>query len=263
MSYAIDTHCHLSFIPKADRKGVVERALKANVKKMITVACNLEEIGLNLPIADEYDFIYTTAGVHPTECGEQIDKDLEKVFHYAKNEPKVVAIGEIGLDYYHDKFPHDLQMAYMAGQLNIAKELGLPAILHSRAGKFAGENATVFPDMADVLKRAGCSKAVMHCFSGSQSEADLFLEMGLMLSFTGIITYDRNEELRKIINKMPLERIMIETDAPFLPPKKHKGKKNEPAFVTEVAKTIAEVKEMKVGEVLEFTTENAERFFGI
>ncbi len=263
MSYAIDTHCHLSFVPKSARKAVVERALQANVKKMITVACNLEEIGLNLPIADGYDFIYTTAGVHPTECGQDMDSDLKKVYQYAQSEPKVVAIGEIGLDYYHDRFPHDLQMAYMAGQLNIAKELGLPAILHSRAGKFAGENASVFPDMAEVISKAGYTKAVMHCFSGSQAEADQFLEMGLMLSFTGIITYERNEGLRQIIKNMPLERLMIETDSPFLSPKKHKGKKNEPAYVMEVAETIADVKNMKVEEVLEFTTSNAEQFFGI
>lgn len=263
MPYAIDTHCHLSQLHRNDRKSVIESAQIAGVKKMITVACTADEIGQCLPLADEYDFIWTTAGIHPTECGEHLDKDLKQIYQYAKTEPKVVAIGEIGLDYYHDRFPHDLQKAYLTGQLNIAKELKKPAILHSRAGKFAGDNAAIFPDMAEVLKMSHYTNAVMHCFSGNQKEADLFLEMGLMLSFTGIITYERNQELRDIIKIMPLERLMIETDSPFLPPLKHRGESNEPAFVIDVAEKIADVRGMELDDVLRATTENAERFFGI
>lgn len=263
MSYAIDTHCHLSFIQQRSRKAVIERALKANVRKLITVACNLEEVGKCLPMTDEYDFIWTTAGIHPTECGVDVERDLERVYEYAKNEKKVVAIGEIGLDYYHDRFPHEVQMAYFLGQLNIAKQLKKPAVIHCRAGKFAGENFAVFPDMIKALEKAKFSNGVMHCFSGTSKEAKIFLDMGMMISFTGIITYERNQELRDIIKMMPKDRIMIETDSPFLPPKKYKGKKNEPAFVIEVAKTIADVWGKDVEEVLRVTTKNAERFFGI
>lgn len=263
MNYAIDTHCHLSFLPKRDRLKVIERALKANVRKMVTVACNLEQVGECLPLTDQYDFVWTTAGIHPTDLTDNLEWDLERVYEYAKNEKKIVAIGEIGLDYYHDRFPHEDQIAFLVGQLNIANQLKKPAILHCRAGKFAGENSTVFPDMIKVLKETKTKNAVMHCFSGSYDEAFQFLDLGLMLSFTGIITYERNEDLRRIIKDMPLDRMMIETDSPFLPPKKHKGKKNEPAFVIEVAKTIADVRGMDVDEVLEVTTKNAKKFFGI
>ncbi len=263
MSYAIDTHCHLNFVPQKMQAKVIDRALKASVRKLITVACNLEHVGECLPLADQYDFIWTTAGIHPTDLGENIERDLEQVFKYAKNEEKVVGIGEIGLDYYHDKFPHEDQMAYLIGQLNIAKQLKKPAILHCRAGKFAGENSKVFPDMLKALKEVKFTNGVMHCFSGSYKEAFEFLDLGLMISFTGIVTYERNEELRRIIKDMPLNRMMIETDSPFLPPKKYKGKKNEPAFVIEVAKTIADVRGMDVDEVLDITTKNAEKFFNI
>ena len=263
MDYAIDTHCHLTAIDKREIKAVIERAVKAKVKKLISVACNLEEMGQCLPLADEYDFIWTSAGIHPTELGENIEQDLEKVYKYAENEKKVVAIGEIGLDYYHDRFPHELQMAYLAGQFNIANKLKKPAIIHSRAGKFAGENSSVFPDMIRVMKESDLKKGVMHCYSGTLKEAKVFLDMGLMISFTGIITYERNQELRDIIKMMPMKRMMIETDSPFLPPKNHKGEQNEPAFVIEVAKTIAEVRGMEVDEVLNITSRNAEGFFGI
>ncbi len=263
MSYAIDTHCHLSFLPQRTRSGVIRRALSADVQKLITVACNLEQVGECLPLTDKYDFIWTTAGIHPTDLGNNIERDLEQVYEYAKNEEKIVGIGEIGLDYYHDRFPHKDQMAYLIGQLNISKQLKKPAILHCRAGKFAGENSTVFPDMLKALKQTKCTNAVMHCFSGSYEEAFRFLELGLMISFTGIITYKRNEELRRVIKDMPISRLMIETDAPFLPPKEYKGKKNEPAYVIEVVKTIARVRKMEADEVLEITTKNAERFFGI
>jgi len=263
MPYAIDTHCHLNFVPKPMQDKVIERALKANVRKLITIACNLEQVGECLPLTDQYDFIWTTAGIHPTDLTDNLERDLEQIYEYAKNEEKVVGIGEIGLDYYHDRFPHHDQIAFLTGQLNIANQLKKPAILHCRAGKFAGENSEVFPDMLRVLKATKTKNAVMHCFSGNYDEAMQFLDLGLMISFTGIITYERNEELRRIIKDMPLDRMMIETDSPFLPPKKYKGKKNEPAYVIEVAKTIAEVRGMDIDEVLEITTKNAEGFFGI
>lgn len=263
MSYAIDTHCHLDFIPKAKRAGVIQRALKNNVRKLITVTCNLEQAGEALPLTDQYDFIWTTIGIHPTDLTDNPGRDLQRVYEYARRESKIVAIGEIGLDYYHDRFPRDQQMAFLAGQLAIANQLGKPAILHCRAGKFAGENSAVFPDMLAVIQKTKTTNAVMHCFSGTYAEAARFLDMGLMLSFTGIITYERNEELRRIIKDMPMDRLMIETDAPFLPPKKYKGRQNEPAFVVEVARAIAEVRKMPLDKVLNFTTANAERFFGV
>lgn len=261
--YAIDTHCHLTFIPPQTQKAVIDRAVKSGVKKMITVACNAEEIKKCLFVAKQYEFIWATAGIHPTDLEGGIEFNLKQVYEYAKNEPKIVAIGEIGLDYYHDRFPRDLQMEYLSRQLSIAQKLNKPAIIHSRAGKFAGENSFVFPDMVKALKKANFTNGVMHCFSGTKKEAEVFLEMGFMISFTGIITYERNQELRDIIKVIPIEKLMIETDSPFLPPLKYKGQKNEPAFVLEVAKTIADVRGLSIDEVLEVTSGNAERFFGI
>ncbi len=262
MSYAIDTHCHLTFLPPNIQRAVIDRAQKAGVKKMITVACNLEEVEKCRFLIDKYDFIYGTAGIHPTDLGNDIESDLKKVYEYAQDD-HIVAIGEVGLDYYHDRFPHDLQIKYLSRQLEITKELNKPAIIHCRAGKFAGQNSSVFPDIIDVFKRSNFSNGVMHCYSGTLKEAEVFLEMGLMISFTGIITYERNQELRDVIKMMPIEKLMIETDSPFLPPMNHRGEKNEPAFVIEVAKTIAEVRDLSVDEVLEVTSGNAERFFNI
>lgn len=250
-------------MPENVRKDVIQRAKKARVKKLINVACNLEQIGQCLPLTDEYDFIYTTAGIHPTDLTDTIEQTLERVYEYAKNEEKVVAIGEIGLDYYHDKFPHDLQAAFLVGQLNIAKQLNLPAILHCRAGKNPGENESAFVDLINILEKLQFTNGVAHCFSGNAIEAEKLIDLGLMLSFTGIITYPNNEELREIVKNTPLDRIMIETDSPYLPPQAHRDKPNEPAFVIEIAKEIATIKNVPLKEVMTMTSQNAERFFRI
>ncbi|MFH1012468.1 MAG: TatD family hydrolase [Candidatus Peregrinibacteria bacterium] len=260
--YLIDSHAHLSLTSKADLPGVIERAQKAGIKKIVNVACSLEEVGKCLPVSDAYDFIWTTAGIQPTELTENLERDLEQIYTYAKNEEKIVGIGEIGLDYYHDKFPPDLQAAFLVGQLHIARDLGLPAILHCRAGKNPGENESAFVDLIKILTKLNFKNAVVHCFSGNAVEAEKLLDMGLMLSFTGIITYPQNETMREIIKSTPLDRMMIETDSPFLPPTGYK-EPCEPAYVTEVAKKIAEAKGVDISEVIRMTTANAERFFGI
>lgn len=259
----IDTHAHLQLRERAERGELIERAKKAGVSKIVNVACTLREMGDCLALADEHETIWTTVGIHPTELSENIEQDLERVAEYARREKKVVAIGEIGLDYYHDLFSHDLQKAFLVGQLNIAQSLRLPAILHCRAGKNPGENEAAFLDLIEILEKLRFARGVAHCFSGNAIEAEKLLDLGLLLSFTGVITYPKNEELREIVKKTPLDRILIETDSPFLPPSAHRGQKNEPAFVVEVAKTIAEVKGVALAEVDQMTTQNAERFFGI
>lgn len=259
----IDTHGHVHLIAKGDRQGAIARAQKAGVTKIISPACNVEQIGQMLPLCDAHPGLYTTAGIHPTELTDDLTGDLEKVRAYAKNEAKVVAIGEIGLDYYHDRSDHDKQAAFLSGQLRIARELNLPAILHCRAGKNPGENEAAFGDLIAILTRLNCTNAVAHCFSGNAVEAEKLLDMGLMLSFTGIVTYPGNESLRSILRETPLDRIMIETDSPYLTPEAHRGKRNEPAYVAEVAKIIAAVKGVDFAEVARVTTANAERFFGI
>ena len=259
--YLIDTHCHLSHFKKERLPSVIKRAEKANVKKMITVACKLEEIGECIAMADENENIWATAGIHPTELHEDIEKNLERVFEYAKHEKKVVAIGEIGLDYYHDRAPHDLQAAYFIGQLNISKQLGKPAIIHCRGGKNPGENEQAFIDMIKILEQVNFKNGVVHCFSGNRVEAEKLLDLGLMVSFTGIITYPGNEELREVISDMPLNSIMLETDSPYIAVEGKREKGGEPAYVFDIAKKIAEIKDVPLDEVIRITTENAERFF--
>jgi TatD DNase family protein len=262
--YLIDTHCHLSHYKKADLKPVIERALtpfdvghakKANVKKMITVACTLEETADCLAIADEYGNIWATAGIHPTQLTDNIEADLERIFEYAKNEEKIVAIGETGLDYYHDRAEHNLQAVYFIGQLNIADQLGKPAIIHCRGGKNPGENEQAFIDMIKILDDEKFSNGVMHCFSGNKVEADKILDLGLMISFTGIITRPENEELREVVKNIPLNKMMLETDAPYI--------SKEPSDTANIAKAVAGIKGVDINEVIRITTDNAERFFGI
>jgi TatD DNase family protein len=253
--HLIDTHCHLSHFKKADLKSVIERAQTAGVQKIVTVACAIEEIGDCLAITDEHENILATAGIHPTNLTEDIETNLERVFEYAKNEKKIVAIGEIGLDYYHGRAEHSLQAAYFIGQLNIADQLGKPAIIHCRGGKNPGENEQAFMDMIRILAEKEFRNGVVHCFSGNKVEAEKLLDLGLMISFTDIISYEQNEELREVIKNTPLDRIMLETDSPYI--------SKEPADVARIARKIAEIKDVAAEEVTRITTENAERFFGV
>jgi len=253
--HLIDTHAHLSHYKKADRKSVIERAKKAGVRKIITVACTLEETADCLAIADEYESVWATAGIHPTQLMDDIEEKLERVFEYAKNEEKIVAIGETGLDYYHDRAEHDQQAAYFIGQLNIADQLGKPAIIHCRGGKHPGENEQAFIDVIQILERERFKNGVMHCFSGNKVEADKILDLGLMISFTSIITRPGNEELREVVKDIPLNKMMLETDAPYI--------SKEPSDIANIAKAVAQIKGVPLGEVVRITTENAERFFGV
>ena len=253
--YLIDTHCHLSHFKKDDLRAVVKRAEKSGIKKIITVACTLEETADCLAIADEYKNVWTTAGIHPTQLSDNIELDLERVFEYAKKENKIVAIGETGLDYYHDKAEHDLQAAYFVGQLNISRQTGKPAIIHCRGGKHPGENEQAFIDMIRILEEERFKNGVMHCFSGNKVEADKILDIGLMISFTGIITRLENEELREVVKNIPLNKMMLETDAPYI--------SKEPADIANIAKAVAGIKGVALDEVVQITTKNAERFFGV
>lgn len=258
----IDSHCHISHFPNTKQKGVIDRAKKAGIQKFINVACSLKELGPHLKLAKQYDFIWSTAGLHPTSLPQDREGSLSIVRKYATEE-KVVAIGEIGLDYYHNKFPHDMQEDFFVAQLNIAKTFGLPAIIHLRSSKNPGENEAVFVDALRILEREEFTNGVAHCFSGNLIEAEKLLDLGLMISFTGIITYQRNEELREVVKMAPLDRIMLETDSPYLTVERNQGKPGEPKDIVEIAETVAKVKGVPFEEVARMTTANAERFFTI
>ncbi len=261
--HLIDTHGHVSHFPKEQQADVLRRARAAGVKKIINVACTLDQIPVHLELAKRDENIWASAGVHPTSLTDDLEGAMNTIRDTAKNEPKIVAIGEIGLDYYHDKFPHDMQDQWLTRQLAIASELRKPAIIHCRAGKNPGENGSAFADLIRILKRERFSHAVVHCFSGTTKEAMALLDLGLMISFTGVLTYAPNQALRETTKLIPLDRIMLETDAPYLTVQSKRGQAGEPAFLPELAQVLAEIKGVSPKEVAEVTTANAERFFGV
>ena len=261
--YLIDTHAHISHFPKEKQEDVLDRAEAAGVKKLINVACDLDQIDPHLELAKANKNIWSSAGIHPTSLKEEMEVTLKKVYESAKNEEKIVAIGEIGLDYYHDKFPHDVQDKWLTAQLKIAKQLDLPAIIHCRAGKNPGENGSAFVDLAKILEREQFSNAVIHCFSGTEAEAQKMLDLGCMISFTGIITYLSNQKLRDVVRMVPLEKIMLETDCPYLTIEGKRGQSGEPAFMKKIAKCVAEIKGLSKDVVIDQIRKNTEDFFKI
>jgi TatD DNase family protein len=261
--YLIDTHCHLHLMKPEESAAALAALADAGVKKLVNVACSLGEFEGCEALARAHDFIWTTAGIHPTELGTDLKEDLNRVREFAKGNSKVVAIGEIGLDYFHQPYDKQKQTDYFLGQLEIARELNLPVILHCRSGKNAGENSESYGDLIALLKRANFFNVISHCFSGNEAEAATLVEMGAMISFAGIVTYPQAEVLRRTIKTTPLEKILIETDSPFLTPQAYRGKRNQPAYVLEAAKVIAEVKGLSLDEVKRVTSENAEKIFKI
>lgn len=261
--YLIDTHAHISHFPLDQQEDVLKRARKAGVKKLINVACDLDQIEPHLEFANAHENVWSSAGVHPTSLGHDLEQAMQSIYEVAKREKKIVAIGEIGLDYYHDKFEHGVQDKWLTRQLDIARQLNLPAIIHCRAGKNPGENESAFIDLIHILERERFNNAVIHCFSGNKVEAEKLLDLGLMLSFTGIVTYNQNESLREVVQATPLDRIMLETDCPYLTIEGKRGQAGEPAFMVEIAKTISTVKGLKEAEVMDQIRKNTEIFFNI
>ena len=255
MSYSfIDTHAHLDFSQfENDLNNVLNNAKKNKVEKIINIGCNLERSQKTLDLANKFENIWAAVGVHPSDVKDCDNSVLKEIYELAKAQ-KVVAVGEVGLDYFHPDYDKEKQKEVFIAQIKIAQELNKPLVVHTReAGK----------DVLEILNKEKHDKVVIHCFSENQEFAEEALKRGYMLSFTGIITYSKADEIRQVVAKTSLERIMIETDCPFLAPQKYRGNRNEPAYVVEVAKKIAEIKEIGLDEVAKVTTENAESFFRI
>lgn len=266
----IDTHAHLDFKEfDKDREEVIKRAKEGGVEKIINVGCNLERSRAALELAYQHENIYSAVGVHPHDVKNyelQITKqELEKL---AKNR-KVVAIGECGLDYYRlekKSFSISLeeekktQKEFFKAQIEIAKKLNLPLIIHCR---------DAFADLLEIIQNTkykilNTKPGVTHCFSGNLEIANEFLKLGFLVSFTGSITYAKPQaEILKVVKETPLEKIMVETDCPYLAPVPHRGERNEPLYVKYIAQKIAEVKGIKIKEVEKITTENAIKLFNL
>lgn len=254
----VDTHCHLDFDSLAeDVDEVVERAASAGVTRIIVPSIDLDNVPTVLALADRFPGVYAAVGVHPNSAAGWRDEWLDQLRELARH-PKVVAIGEIGLDYYWDKVPPETQYAALAGQLDLAAELFLPVIIHNR------EASVDVIDMLAASRLNGRERpGVLHSFSGDWATAEAAQAMGFYLGFTGPLTYKKADDLRAIAVRMPLDRILIETDAPFLAPHPYRGKRNEPAYVRLVAERLAEVRGLSLPEIAAATTENALRLFGL
>ena len=253
----IDTHAHLTFPEyKIDLPEVIERAKKANVEAIVNIALDDEALKTSLKIAEEYPgYVYNAYGLHPHDASDWTDEIITRTKALAKDK-KIVAIGEMGLDYHYKLSPLEKQKEVFRKLLQLAQELDLPAVIHSREAS---------KDMLTILhqENQGKLKGVLHCFSGDMELGKQALDMGLLISFTGTITFKKAEQVRAAAKEIPLDRIMIETDCPFLAPQTFRGKRNEPAYVVKVAEQMAEVKGLSLEDVAIQTTQTAKDFFKI
>ncbi len=251
-----DTHAHLDDRQfDGDREAVIEKIKNNGVAHVIEVGSDVKSSETAVRIANGHDFIYCAAGIHPEAADDVSDADFEKIKELALENPKVKAIGEIGIDYHYDDCaPREKQTACFERQLDLAAELGLPAIIHDRESK---------GDVLKILKEKKVSNAVMHCFSGSAETAKVLVKMGLMISFTGVITFKNARKAVEALKVIPFDRLMIETDSPYMAPEPHRGKRNDSSYVRHIAEKMAEIKGVSFEKLCEITYENAMRFFNI
>ena len=252
----VDTHAHL--IDKAfepDRQGVVERAIEEGVHYIISMGTCLESSRRTVDLAASYAGVYAAVGVHPSDVNGVNERTIKDIARLTA-EPKVVAVGEIGLDYYREGAPRKSQRRWFREQIRLAVDVGKPIIVHCRDSA---------DDIYEILEEEKAWRAggVIHCFTGDDEQARKFLGIDFHLGAGGAITFSRSEELREVFERVPVERVLLETDSPYLAPPPHRGKRNEPAYVARVAETLAELHGMTTEEVTRLTTENVRRLFGV
>lgn len=264
----IDTHCHLWFSDfKGDVPAVIERAKSVGVHTLICVGCDEESSRKSVEIAGQHEHVYAAVGAHPTEGAGSLEWLKKMILEMKWTKKRVVAIGETGLDYYHKPFDRDLQMKMFQEQCLMAQEFDLPVIVHFRSSKeskdFSKSLTSAEQDCLSVLDAVGIKRVLFHCFSGDRTMVDEVLKRGFFISFSGVLTFPRATELREVAKMCPLDRMVVETDSPFLSPESKRGKRNEPAFVVEVAKTIAELKALPYETLEQQLDQNAQMFFSL
>ncbi|MPZ59477.1 MAG: YchF/TatD family DNA exonuclease [Rhizobiales bacterium] len=251
----IDSHCHLDFPDFAgDLDGVVGRAQAAGVTHIVSISTRVRRHAGLLAIAERYPSVFCSVGTHPHHAHEELDIGADALIA-ATAHPKVVAIGEAGLDYFYDNSPRDAQELGFRAHIAAARSTGLPLVIHCRDAD---------DDMARILEEEsakGAFTAVLHCFTGGRDLAMRATALGLSISFTGILTFKNSDALRAIAAELPADRILVETDAPFLAPGKFRGKRNEPAYVVETAKVLADVRGVSLETIARQTTDNFFRLF--
>lgn len=251
----VDSHCHLDFPDFAEElDDIVARAEAAGIGRMVTISTRVRQFDGVLAVAERYDSVFCSVGTHPHNADEELDiepADLVRI----SGHPKVVAIGEAGLDYHYDNSPREAQAEGLRRHIAAARETGLPLVIHARDAD---------SDMAAILTEEtekGAFPAVLHCFSSGRGLAETGIRLGHYVSFSGILTFNRAEELRDIARDMPSDRILVETDAPYLAPTPFRGKRNEPSYVVNTARVLAETRGVGENEIADQTTENFFRLF--
>jgi TatD DNase family protein len=251
----IDSHAHLEMEAfDGDREAVIGRAAAAGLTAIITVGTTLPDCEKAVSLAGFYPLVHAAVGIHPHEV-KGIEAGTCNALRILAGQAKVVAIGEIGLDFFYDFSPREIQLRWFSEQLDLAEELDLPVIIHDREAHAE--------TLAILRQRKGRLRGVLHCFSGDPVMARECIELGLHLSVAGPVTYRKADQLRAVAREIPAERLLIETDAPYLAPQPYRGKRNEPAYVVETARYLAEIRGMAAGELERVTEQNARRLFGL
>lgn len=254
-SLLVDSHSHLDgqqFIDDLDE--TIKRAANNGISHILTIGCDLESSEKSVSIAEKYEHIFAAVGVHPHDATEIGTESLVRLRSMLAH-PKVVALGEIGLDFYRDRCPREIQRSAFRKQIQLAKEVGKPIIVHDR---------DAHNEVIQILREENAAEVggVLHCFSGDSAMAEQCLDLGFYLSFTGTITYPKNQEIREIIKSIPVDRMLVETDCPYLSPQKFRGKRNEPAYVRYTAEKMAEIKGLTIEDIARVTSRNCHDLFG-
>jgi len=252
----VDSHCHLDFPDfQEDFDGVLARAKDAGIGCLLTIGTKITQFDGVLAIAEAHEHIFCSVGIHPHSAGSEPEISAEHLVRMAGKSPKIVGLGECGLDFYYDHSPRDVQARVFRAHIAAAREAGLPVIIHTRDAD--GE-------MMRILREEqanGPFPGLIHCFSSGRELAETAVELGMYVSLSGILTFKRSEDLREIARDLPMDRLLVETDAPYLAPVPKRGKRNEPAFTAHTAACLAEVKGLDAAEIAERTTENFFRLF--
>ena len=249
----IDTHAH--YDDRAfddDRYEILDEILNDNVKSIITIGCSIESSKNAIKLAEKYPQIYASVGIHPSDCMGLPENYISILRNLAKHK-KVVAIGEIGLDYHYEGYVRDAQIDCFVKQIELASELNLPIIVHSREAS---------KDTMDILKKYK-PKGVVHCYSGSLETAREILNLGMMISFTGVLTFKNSKKAVEVCKEIPMDRLMLETDTPYMTPVPHRGERNNSSYTIHVAEKVAEIKNLTVEEVVDICNANAVSFFNL
>jgi TatD DNase family protein len=259
----IDSHAHLQDVEfREDFAGVLERAVASGVSRIVLIGEDTANSRNAIQMASPADILFATVGVHPHHAGSWNRESCGEIEGMAHESDKVVAVGEVGIDYHYDFSPRNVQIDVFLQQMDIATRLSLPAVIHCREA---------YPEMLELLRNhvqtrtsvhAGRPAGIMHCYFGSVSQAFDFIELGFLLGIGGAATFKKAEELHEVIRQVPLEHLVLETDAPYMAPVPHRGKRNEPAYLPLVAERVAELKDVSPNEVARSTTLNAARVFG-